>query len=120
MKRSFVRACALITTSLMMMASRIEAFAATAGTQGMGKFFEKVYDFIFKKSLDSLFEKQRDEVQLRIKTGIVVVLFVLIFSAALITCFVIMKSRIEQPEPEELCEGEEDIQQFDCEEDELE
>ena len=79
----------------------VPVFADTfSNTKGMGKFFEKVYDAIFGESLNSFFEKHREEIQLRIKTGIVVFLFVLAVSALLIAYFLITKKR-EIPEEDD-------------------
>ena len=94
MKRLLVRVSAFITAAVMTLTMKLEALAATyTDTKGMGNFFEKVYDFIFKKSLDSYFEKHRAEIQVRVKTGIVVVLFVIALAALIIAYFLVTKKR---------------------------
>ena len=89
--------------------------ATMTSTKGMSKFFEKIYDAIFGESLDSFFEKHREEIQLRVKTGIVVCLFVLVICALLIAYFLVTKKNEisedddEDDEPEEIFDGPDEL-----------
>ncbi len=107
MKKLLSRVSAYLLSLQVCVLSSVSALAATQpSTKGMGNFFEKVYDAIFGESLDSFFEKHRDEIQLRVKTGIIVFLFVLVVCAVLITYFLVTKKR-ESPEDQD-DEGAED------------
>ena len=108
MKKLLQRALALICAAEAAIVCSLYALADTVtDTKGMGDFFEKIYDKLFGKAFDSFFEKHRAEIQLRVKTGIVVTLFVLIICILLVAYFLITKKR-ETPEDDEDDEDDED------------
>ena len=113
MKKLFQRIFSFICAAEAAAVCSLYAFADTVtDTKGMGDFFEKIYDKIFGEAFNSFFEKHRAEIQLRVKTGIVVTLFVILLSVLLVVYFLITKKR-ETPEDdsdeddiEEECEGD--------------
>ena len=106
MKKLLTHISAWIFTLHICAVSGISASAATVkSTKGMGKTFERLYDTIFGHSLDSMLEEYRDEIKLRIKTGIIVFMVVLIICAVLITYFLLTKKR-ETPDADDDDEDE--------------
>ena len=109
MKKLMMRISAWIFTLEMCVLGGVPAYAATyTNTKGMGKFFEKVYDAIFGESLDSFFEKHREEIQLRIKTGIIITLLVIVVCILLVTYFLVTKKRERVDEDEDDEDGEDE------------
>jgi hypothetical protein len=117
MKKLFQRVFAFICAAEASVVCSIYALADTVtDTKGMGNFFEKIYDKIFKDAFNSFFEKHRAEIQLRVKTGIVVTLFVILLCLLLIVYFLITKKK-ETPEEDDEDEYEEDEDDSDDEDD---
>ena len=120
MRKLLQRLSQMVISLQIAVSGIIPASAATQkSTKGMGNFFEKIYDAIFGESLDSFFEKHREEIQLRVKTGIIVFLLVLVVCALLITYFLITKKH-EIPEDDEDDDEEEDEANLPDDLDELE
>ena len=120
MKKALACISAWIFTLHFCAVGGISAFASTVkSTKGMGKTFEKIYDMIFGHSLDKLLEEYRDAIKLRIKTGIVVFLAVLVICAVLITYFLLTKKSEtpleDEDEAEEDCEEQDDLDKLEAE-----
>ena len=85
----------------------------------MGKYFERIYNKLFGDKLDVMFEKHNAQVQLRVKTGIVIVFFTLIFAALAIMIIWMFRKpdseRFDTLDEEFICEDEDAV--FDDEED---
>ncbi len=96
----------VIVMSVLMGAVSVFADAETTSAPGMGEFFGGIYDFIFRDSLDSVMEDMRDELKVRVKTGIIIVLFVIILSAAFIITFANIKVGEPDPDSDEDTEAE--------------
>lgn len=101
MKKISVKLSAALTAAVFMIESSVYAYAANKMPANMSSSFEKIFDFLFRDSLDKMFEKLSADDKLRAKTAILVVLFVLIASACLITIFLMDKGKRRELEDED-------------------
>lgn len=93
MKKICAKFSAAFVVAVFMIESSLCAFAANKMPANMSSSFEKIFEFLFADSLDKMFEKLSADDKLRAKTAILVVLFVLIASACLITIFLMDKGK---------------------------
>ena len=100
-KKICVKLSAALTAAVFMIESSVYAYAANKMPANMSSSFEKIFDFLFRDSLDKMFEKLSVDDKLRAKTAILVVLFVLIASACLITIFLMDKGKRRELEDED-------------------
>lgn len=112
MKKTITRLSAAATVALMLIESSIYAFASTTAPKNMASAFEKIFDFLFRDSLDDFFKDLSGDNKVRAKTGILVVLFIIITALCLITIF-----SLDKKENEELDEDDEDEDEDELEDD---
>ena len=114
-----VLALLCVIASLLSLSTNILAATETTSPSHMGKYFERIYDKLFGDDLDPMFDKYSAQIQLRVKTGIVIVFFTLIFAALSIMMIWMFRKpdseRFEVLDEEFICEDEDAV--FDDEDD---
>ena len=115
MRKTLAKLSAALAVAMMLIESRIYAFASTTAPKNMASAFEKIFDFLFRDSLDDFFKDLSGDNKVRAKTGILVVLFVIITAVCLITIFSLDKKEDEQLDDED--DEDEDEDEDDVDED---